>query len=216
VGNAATIIGVVGRVDRSVVGEPPKATGYYSYRQAPGGLMRSIVVRTGQPVGAVAPMLRAVVTELDPRVPLFDVQFMTGRIEATLGPRRLALLALGVFATLALLLATLGVYGLMRHTTNERTREIGIRMAVGANGRRIQRMVLARAAGLVALGLALGSIVAVFATRAMSGILYGVSPADPWTLLLAALLLAVAGLASSFLPARRATRVDPMASLRAE
>jgi putative ABC transport system permease protein len=215
-GDAATIIGVVGRVYRSEVGEAPKATGYYSYRQAPWGTMRSLAVRTEQPVGMVAPMIRAAVAELDPRVPLYDVQLMSGRIEESLGPRRLALLALGVFAALALLLATLGVYGLMRHTTSERTREISIRMALGADGRQIQRMVLAQAAALVAIGLTLGAIAALFATRAMRGILFGVSATDPATLLLAALLLAVAGLVSSYLPARRASRVDPMITLKAE
>jgi putative ABC transport system permease protein len=213
-GERATIIGVVGRIDRSELGEAPKATGYYSYRQLPWGTLRSVAVRTDQPVGAMTAMLRSTVAELDPSVPLYDVQTMRGRLEQTLGPRRLAMLALGVFAALSLLLATLGVYGLMRYTTNERTREISIRMALGAERRDVLVMVLRQAAVLVAAGLAIGMAAALLVTRAMQGILYGVTASDPVTFIAAGVLLAAAGLLSSYLPARRAAGVDPMISLK--
>jgi putative ABC transport system permease protein len=162
------------------------------------------------------PMVRSVVADLDPNVPLYDVRTMEGRIEQSLGPRRMAMFALGAFAVISLLLATLGVYGVMRYTTNERAREIGIRMALGARAGDVTTMVLRQAAVLVGVGLALGLGVALVATRAIQGLLFGVSATDPLTYVGAGLLLALTGVVSSYLPARRAARVDPMVVLKEE
>jgi putative ABC transport system permease protein len=215
-GAETTIIGVVRRVDHHEVGDAPKATAYYSYRQQPWSGWRSIVVRSSQPTAAVANMMRTTVAQLDPSVPLYDVQTMNERIQQWLGPRRLAMLALGVFAVLSLVLAALGVYGVMRYSTEQRTREIGIRVAVGADPRRVLAMVMGQGATVTFVGLACGTIAAFWLTRLMAGMLYGVSPRDPMAFLGAIGVLAVVAIASSWIPARRATKVDPVTALRSE
>jgi putative ABC transport system permease protein len=215
-GALTTIIGVVRRVDHHEVGDAPKATAYYSYRQQPWSGWRSVVVRSSQPTAAVANMMRATVAQLDPNVPLYDVQTMDARIQQWLGPRRLAMLALALFAVLSLVLAALGVYGVMRYSTEQRTREIGIRVAVGADPRRVLAMVMGQGATVTFLGLACGSIAAFWLTQFMAGMLYDVSPRDPLAFLGAIGVLAVVAIASSWIPARRATRVDPITALRSE
>ena len=215
-GDEVTIIGVAARADRTELASEPKASAYYSYRQLPWQTGRTIVVRSDQPVGAVTSMLRAVVAELDPNVPLFDVQTMTGRIERSLGPRRLALLAFGAFAVLSLLLATLGVYGVMRYLTGQRTREIGIRIAVGAIPREVVGMIVRQGAAITFVGLAIGVLAALWLTQLMAGILFGVSPRDPIAFAGAVTVLAAVAIFSSWLPARSAARVQPVAALRSE
>jgi putative ABC transport system permease protein len=216
VGDAVTIIGVARRVDQHQVGDAPKASAYYSLRQHPWYTSRTLVVRSTLPVGVVANMLRAAIAELDTNVPLYDVQTMAGRVERSLGPRRLALLALGIFGTLALLLASIGVYGVMRYTMNQRTREIGIRVAVGAQPRDIIGMVVRQGGGLTLAGLVIGGVAAFWLSRLMSSILFGVSPRDPLAFIAAATTLGAVSLVAALLPARRATRVDPVAALRVE
>jgi putative ABC transport system permease protein len=215
-GEPATIIAVVGRVDHEEIGDAPKAVAYYSYRQLPWSGWRSLVVRSTQPPEAVAAMLQSAVAEIDPNVALYDLRTMDARIERSLAPRRLAMLALGGFAALSLLLATLGVYGVMRYTTNQRVHEIGIRMAVGAEPRHVVGMVIRQGMLLTALGLLVGVVGALWLTRLMSGILFAVSPHDPAVFLGATLFLAAVALLASYLPARRAARVDPMVALRSD
>jgi putative ABC transport system permease protein len=215
-GDPATIIGVAGRVDHDEIGDAPKAVAYYSYRQLPWLGWHSIVVRSTLPVGTVTNMLRSVITDLDPNVPLYDVRTMEGRIERSLGPRQLAMLALVAFAALSLLLATLGIYGVVHYTTNLRTHEIGIRVALGAQPRQIARLVIRQGMATTLLGLFLGVLAALALTRLMTAILFGVSPHDPVAFAAATALLAAVALAAAYLPARRAARVDPMVALRAE
>jgi ABC-type antimicrobial peptide transport system permease subunit len=199
---------VARRVDHDEVGDAPKAIAYYPTTQAPWTTSHSIAIRTDQPVGSVA--------DLDPNVPVFDVQTMEGRIERSLGPQRMAMLALGTFAALSLLLAALGVYGVMRYTTGQRTKEIGIRMAMGADATEVVRLVVRQGMAVTLLGLVLGSAAAFALTRMMRGILFGVSPQDPIAFATAIAILAAVALFASYLPARRATRVDPTVALRAE
>jgi ABC-type antimicrobial peptide transport system permease subunit len=156
------------------------------------------------------------VAQIDPNVPVYDVRTLEGRIASSLGPRRLALLALGAFALLSVLLAALGVYGVMRHTTTQRTREIGIRLAVGAEPADVVRLVIRQGMAATAAGLALGIVAALALTRFMTAILFGVSPHDPAVFAGAALLLAGIGFLASWLPARRAAAVDPVRALRSE
>jgi putative ABC transport system permease protein len=215
-GDPSTIIGVVDRVDQREIGDAPKAVVYYSYRQLPWSGKRSLVVRSSLPSAAVAAMLRSAVADLDRGVPLFDIQTMHDRIESTLGPRRLALLALGVFGALSLLLSSLGVYGVMRHVTRQRTQELGIRMAVGASPRQVLGLVLRQGVSVALLGITLGLIGALAVTRLMAGILYGVSPHDPIAVLGATVLLLCVVLAASWAPAHRASRTDPVQALRAD
>jgi putative ABC transport system permease protein len=215
-GDLATIIGVARNIDHREIGDAPKATGYYSYRQQPWAGWRSIVVRSERPPAALADMLRGTLARLDPNVPLYDVRTMDERIREWLGPRRLAMLALGAFALVSLILSALGVYGVMRYSTEQRTREIGIRVAVGAEPARVLAMVLRQGATLALVGLAVGSLAAFWLTRLMAGILYEVGPRDPVAFAAALALLGSVALASSYIPARRATHIDPVTALRNE
>jgi putative ABC transport system permease protein len=211
----ATIIGVVGSVRHDELAEPRKATVYYHIRQIPIGNL-AIAVRSTLDQAAVVPMLRAAVRELDPALPLYDVATMQQRVSRSLGARQLAVGALGGFAGLSLLLAMLGVYGVMRYSTNQRTREIGIRVALGALPADVLRMVVRQGMVLIAGGLALGLTAALLLTRLMEGLLYGVGARDPLTFLAVPLLLTLVALAACWLPARRASQTDPMIALRAE
>ena len=212
----ATIIGVVERVDHNELADAPKAVAYYPFRHASYYATHAIVVRSALPIGTITNALRAVLSELDPNVPLYDVQTMGGRIERSLGPRRLAMLALAGFAALAVILAALGIYGVMRYTTGQRTHEIGIRIAIGAQRGDVVRLVLRQGMAIVAAGLGIGLAAALVLTRAMRSVLFGINPHDPLTFVAATALLAGIALIAILLPAHRATRVDPMTALRVE
>ena len=127
-----------------------------------------------------------------------------------------ALFALGVFAAMALVLACVGIYGVIAYSVLQRTQEFGIRMALGANGRDVLRLVLSQGSRLTFLGIGFGIIAALIVTRVMATLLYGVSATDPLTFTAVALFLAVVALAACYIPARRATRVDPIVALRAD
>jgi putative ABC transport system permease protein len=173
-------------------------------------------VRTaGDPLALVGPARRALF-ELAPDAPLYDVAPMARRVADAMGFARLSAALLGVFAAVALVMAALGVFGVLSFAVTQRTRELGIRIALGAAPAAVRRMVVAQGLVLVALGLALGLAGALALTRLMSSLLYGVQPTDPVTYAgVVAVLVAIAALAS-WLPARRATQVDPIIALRAE
>jgi putative ABC transport system permease protein len=211
-----TIIGVVGSVDQEEVGAAAGPVIYYSHRHHAWFPWRSLAVRSTLPAGAVAAMMREIVAGLDADVPLYDVQTMTARVQRSIGPRRLALAALGAFAALALLLAALGIYGVVRYASGERTREIGIRMAIGATAAGVLALVLRQAVVPVGVGLAVGTLAALALARFMTTMLFGVSPHDPLALATAMIVLATTALLAALLPARRAVGVEPMSVLRNE
>jgi predicted lysophospholipase L1 biosynthesis ABC-type transport system permease subunit len=211
----ATIIGVVGRVDTRSLGEPPKATAYYSVHQS-GWRNMAVVVRSALEPTALAGLLRGAVRELDPELPVYDLQTMEERVSRSLSAHHLATAAIGGFAALSLILSVLGIYGVMRYSTNQRTREIGIRMALGAEPGEVVGMVVRQGMTLAALGLAGGLLAALALTRFLTGLLFGISAYDPLTYAAVTMLLAAIAWATCWLPARRATRVDPMIALRAE
>jgi putative ABC transport system permease protein len=175
-----------------------------------------VLVRAEGDPQALAAAVRREVLALDGELPVFGVRSVESALEDTLAGRRFSLLLLGIFAATALLLAAVGVYGVMSYAVVQRTREIGIRMALGARQDDVLRLVVGGGARLAAIGIAIGLLLALGLSRVLSGMLYGVSAADPLTYGGIALLLAAVALVSSWLPARRAARVDPAVALRAD
>jgi putative ABC transport system permease protein len=179
---------------------------------------RSLVltIRTnGDPLTFAAPV-RDAIRRIDPQQPIVDVAPMTDVVRASLAQRRLVLTLVGTFAGAALLLAALGVYGVTASTVTQRTRELGIRVALGADRMAVVKSVLAEPAKLVGLGLVIGLAGTFAAGRLVEKLLYGVRPTDPVTLVAVALVLLGIAILASYLPARRATRVDPMIALRSD
>ena len=213
-GNLWTVVGVAANVMRTELGEPPKATVYYAHAQIPWYSGLALTVRSQLDEGQVARLVRAAVKELEPGAVLFDAQMMRERVDRSLGARRLAMAVLTGFAALSLALAVLGLYGVISYGMAQRTREIGIRLALGAQGRDVERMVLAQGLLLALAGLAAGAVVFLGLGRVLASLLYGVGARDPVTLNgCAALLVGTAALAT-WLPARRAAAVDPAIALR--
>ena len=215
-GPGLTIVGVVQRINQTELGGAPKATVYYPYAQMPFA-SAAIVIHSPMQPSAVVPAVRAAVREIDPQVPVYDVMTLPERVERSLGTRQLAVVVLGGFAALALTLALLGTYGVLSYSTTQRTRELGIRMALGARPGDVVRMVLRNGVFLAATGLVIGMLTYLtVGGRMMQALVYGVSPSDPLTLALCVLLLGGAALLACWIPARRAAHVDPAISLRTE
>jgi putative ABC transport system permease protein len=156
------------------------------------------------------------VQDLDRDLPVDPAQTMDEVVAASLASNRFNTVLLGLFAGLALVLAAVGVYGVVSYTVDQRTHEIGIRMALGAHRDDVLGLVLGQGMILVLIGLGLGLAGAFAATRQLASLVYGVSTNDPWTFAIVALVLAAVALAANFLPARRATRIDPLIALRQE
>lgn len=210
------IIGVVAKVHHNGVEENSgNALLYYPLTQTGFGQL-SVFVRTTRSVPETLALLRAKVAALDPTLPVFQAQPMEDVVSDSFEYRRSIMALLGSFAALALLLSAIGIYGVLAYDVSQRTHEIGIRGAVGATGKQIVTMILMQGVWKAALGLSIGLAGAFALSRFMAGLLYGVEPTDPQVYLpMLTLLLAVALLAS-YLPARRATKIDPAVALRAE
>jgi predicted permease len=222
----ATIVGEVGHVREWGLRPDPhgaiEAEFFYPFMQLPAKLMpmvaggTAVVVRTqGDPDALVGPM-RAAVRRLDPREVVYRTQTMSGILATSVAPERSTLRLLALFGGLALLLAAIGAYGVMACYVGRRTREIGIRAALGGGRGAILRWVLGGALRIALAGVLAGAVGAALLTRAMAGMLYGVSPADPLTYAAVAAGMVAVALAAAYLPARRALRVDPCVALRAE
>jgi predicted permease len=207
------IIGVVGDVktDSLELQEAPHI--YLSDFQAP-AYNSVIYLRTAGDPGTLADAIRPEVEAVDPNVPVYAVRTMEDVIARSMAERRFALQILGFFAGVALLLAAIGIYGVMAYTFSQRRHEIGIRMALGAQPRDILRMALSEGMTLVAVGLGSGLVGALILTRFLRSMLYAVSPNDPLTFVALPALLAAVALLACFVPARRATQVDPLVALR--
>jgi putative ABC transport system permease protein len=209
------IVGIVGHV-RSVALEGDSRVQYYvPYAQSPSGGIYLAVRAEGDP-NALSGAVRNAIRGVDADLPVYKVTTMDRLVADSLAQRRFAMFLFGIFASLALVLAVVGLYGVMSYMVLQRTHEIGLRMALGAQARDILRMVVGQGVTLVAIGLGLGMLAALVFTRLMSSLLYGVSATDPLTYAGIALLLGCVALVASYLPARRATRVDPMIALRYE
>jgi putative ABC transport system permease protein len=211
---AATIVGVVGDVRAGGLDSLPEPMIYWSLPQLPVARM-AVVVRfdAGRESGASA-ALRQAVREADPELPLADVRWVADHVRASLAARRLSTTLLAVFAGAALLLAAIGVYGTVAYAVTRRTRELGLRAALGASRGALLGMLLAEGMRPVLAGTALGTAGALLLSRVLRRLLYEVSATDGATFVLVPLLLAAVALLACHLPARRATRADPMAALR--
>ena len=211
-----TVVGVVGDVRERSLEHPPRPTIYVNYRQRPQATARfSVVMRSSAAPGAILPEARKIVHDLDPNVPPSFSTF-TRVFAASLNTRRFNLLLVGLFAVTALCLAVAGIYGVLSYSVARRTREMGVRIALGASVNHVLKLVLKQAMRTALAGVLLGMAGAFVLTRLMQSVLFDISPTDPLTFSgVAALLLLVAFLAA-YVPARRATRVDPMIALRYE
>jgi putative ABC transport system permease protein len=210
------IVGVAGDVRQMGPEEPVKAEMYVPYQQikddqwfAP----RDLVVRTSVDPLSIVAAARNEIHQVDPDQPISNIRTMDELLGEETAARRLGMTLLTIFAALALLLATLGIYGVLAYFVVQHTQEIGVRVALGAQRRDILGLVLKRGMMLALLGVAIGLGAAFALTRLMASLLYGVSTADPLTYAAIALLITVVALCACYLPARRATRVDPMVAL---
>jgi ABC-type antimicrobial peptide transport system permease subunit len=176
----------------------------------------SVVVRSAGDPYSVLPTIRQIVQGLDREVPVFGVRTLADIARARLGTRRFAQSLFGVFAALALVLGGIGIYGVMSYGVSVRAKELGVRMALGASRSAVLRMVLGQGARLTLPGVAVGMAAALAAGSVIQSLLYEVSPLDPLTYAVVALVLAVVSLGASYPAAHRATRLDPIKSLREE
>ena len=214
-----TVVGVVADLKENSLAAGIAPGGYLPISQIPGDSPRLgfyLAVRTSSQPAAIVSNLRQIVRSLDPEVPLFRVRTMQDVLSESVAPRRFNMLLLAAFAGLALLLASIGIYGVMSYSVSQYTHEIGIRMALGASAANVLRLIVREGMTLVLIGLAVGASGALALTRVLSSLLFDVKPWDPLTLTSVSLLLAAVAFAASYIPARRATRVDPMIALRYE
>jgi len=209
------VIGVVGHAAHEGLDADPRVQVYGSYRQFPRGGM-FVVARTGGKPEALAPTLRAAVQKLDPNLPLARISSMRSLITDSMGDRRLSLVLLAVFAAVALTLAATGVYGVMAQLVGQRTRELGVRMAMGADQGAVLSLVLKQGMALVVVGVGLGLAGSLAVSRVLESQLFGVTPTDPTTYALVVVVLLASAALAILVPAFRATRVDPVEALRDE
>jgi predicted permease len=220
----AVVVGVLGDERQVSVAEPSKpeievclpqiTPGSLFYE--PAGMAMDLAVRTERDPETMTPELRRLMREASPELANSTFTTMTQVVEDSYGSQRLAARLLEIFGGSALVLCIAGIYGLLAYLVTQRTRELGIRIALGAQRGRVMGMVLRQAGGMLLCGLAAGLLLAYATSRLLGALLYGVRPHDPWTMTAVTLVLLFGGLAASYLPARRAAGVDPMEALRGE
>ena len=209
------VVGVVGDIKYSGLDAPPEPAYYLADRQQP-LTRRFVMVRTAADPRSALNAIRSAVSALDRDLPVSRLYTLDQLMNESVAAPRFRTTLVTLFAILGLVLAAVGIYGVMAYTVSERTRELSVRVALGATRREVLRMVMAEAAALAAAGVVLGIAGAAATTRLMAALLFGVTPTDPSTFASIAAILMTIALAGSYVPARRATRVDPMATLRSE
>jgi putative ABC transport system permease protein len=210
-----TIVGVVGDINYSGLAAAPEPVVYFPFRQATTN-NQYVAIRTSTNPRSLEPAVQAVVAGLDTDLPVINLRTMDELMTDAVAPPRFRAILVSLFAVVGLLLAAIGIYGVMAYAVTERTHELGVRMALGADRRDVLRIVLGEAAWLAAGGVALGVAGALGATRLIGALLFGVTATDALTFCAIAMLLASTALVASYIPARRATQVDPMVALRYE
>ncbi len=213
--NFSTIVGVVGHVQNFGLGQNTRVQLYFPYRQSPPANL-AFVLRTSTDPAALASSIRSAMREVEPTLPVFGIRTMDELFDNTVANQRIMLILLGVFAGLALLLAAIGLYGVLSYIVGQRTREVGIRMALGAPASSVRQLVLGQGLRLAFAGLAVGLLACFAASRLLRSVLYEVSPHDPLSLAAVVATLVLVGLLACWLPARRATKVNPLEALRTE
>jgi putative ABC transport system permease protein len=215
-GGAAAIVGVVGDLKTSRLDADPDPEVLVPFQQTPVFRRLDILIKTAGAPTAVIPAVRKLVQQLDPTQPPYGITTLEGALADSIAPRRFNLVLLGAFAASALLLALIGIYGVMAYTVTQRTHEIGVRMALGARRGEILWMVVRQGMALALSGIAVGAVAAMGLTRSMSSLLFEVNPNDPWTFAAVALGLTATALAAASVAALKAARVDPLTALRYE
>ena len=210
-----TVVGVVGRVKQDSLDSDPRIAFYLPHTQFPARAM-TVALRGGTDPAAMVSAVKGELRNLDPDLPMYYVRTMGQRVDESLARRRFSMLLLGVFAGIALALATIGIYGVMAYLVNQGTREIGIRMALGASQRNILSLVVRQGMALALFGLTIGLAAAFLLTRLIRSLLFGVQATDPITFAGISLLLVLIALLASYIPAQRAARVDPLVSMRCD
>jgi predicted permease len=209
------VVGVVGDVRHSALEEAASMEMYLPIPKI-GASSVDLVVRGKMPLTALVSSVRSALKQIDPTLPTAEFQTLGQIIDRAVSPKRLITLLLGGFSWLALVLASLGIYGVISYSVSQRTQEIGIRLALGAPNAAVLKLVIGQGMKLAMIGVAIGLIASLGLMRVMKSLLFGVSTTDPLTFLANALLLSAVALLACYLPARRASRVDPMEALRCE
>ncbi len=209
------IVGVVSSVRQGGLDNDPAPAIYTSYAHDP-NLSFTLALRSSRDPNAIAAPVTRVLRSLDPLMPVTNVKTLDELVSGTISRPRFNATMLALFAALGLLLASIGIYGVLSYSVAQRTQELGIRMALGADASGVRRMVVSDGVKVAAIGVIVGLALALPSTRALASLLYGVEATDPMVFALVALTLTLVALAASYLPARRATRVDPMVALRPE
>ena len=209
------VIGVVGDVKHAGLDGEVRSMTYWPFSRNPYGTM-TIAVRTAGEASGVVNAITGIVRQMDPDLVVANVRTMEEVVSDSVAERRLTMMLLAVFAGAALLLAAVGIYGVIAYSVTQRTQEIGIRMALGAQRGDVLRMIVGQAMALTAAGIVSGAFGAILLTRVMTGLLFNVKPGDPLTFFAVAVVLALVAASASYIPGRRATRVDPVIALRAE
>lgn len=211
-----TVVGVIKDIKSDGLDQSGAPHIYRPIYQFPGprSLSLSVTVRTSLPATSLEPLIRREIQAIDPDLPVFNVRTMNEVIDGSLASRRFSAELVGVFAVVALLLASVGIYGLLAYMVGQRAHEIGVRMALGATPSTIGKMIVSRGAGLAGIGVVVGLILSGIMAPLISSLLYGVRPIDPEVFIAVPLILMVVVLLASYIPARRAARVSPIVALR--
>jgi putative ABC transport system permease protein len=211
-----TIVGVVSNLKYARLDAEPDPEVYIPYAQSPFLRGLTVLVLMSGDIAATAPRVRTAIAQIDRTQPVFAVATLKERLAESIASRRFNMFLLGTFAVAALLLALVGIYGVVAYSITQRTREIGVRIALGARAAQVTRMIIRQGMGVVLVGALAGLIAASALTQGMKSLLYGIEPTDVPTMVGVTFLLAAGGLVATLVPAMRSARVDPSVTLRSE